>query len=198
MTAVAGKIRIIGGAWRGRRLAVADHPGLRPTPDRVRETLFNWLAGAVGGARCLDLFAGAGALGFEALSRGARGVTLVEQNRQLVRQLKAARATLDAQQAEIICADALAWLEQAQEPFDIVFLDPPFHRDYVKKTCALLANKGHLRPAAYVYTEAEPGAAPPGPALQALKQAQAGQVEYSLYRYTGEMNEFDGAVSGHV
>ena len=198
MMASAGKIRIIGGVWRGRKLTVPDHPGLRPTPDRVRETLFNWLAGAIGGARCLDLFAGAGALGFEALSRGARSVMLVEQDRQLAQQLRTARSTLDAQQAQIVCAEALAWLEQAHEPFDIVFLDPPFHREYVKKTCALLTNKGHLTPAAYVYTETEPGATPRCPALQALKQARAGQVEYSLYRYTGEMNEFDGAVPGHV
>ncbi len=193
-----GQVRIIGGAWRGRRLAVADYPGLRPTPDRVRETLFNWLAGTIGGARCLDLFAGAGALGFEALSRGARSATLVERNNRLVRQLHAARAALDAQQAEIICAEALTWLHQAHEPFDIVFLDPPFRRDYVKKTCALLSNRGHLTPTAQIYTETERGAAPPGAGWQALKQARAGQVEYSLYRYTGEMNEVDGALSGHL
>ncbi len=195
---MVGKVRIIGGTWRGRRLAVADYPGLRPTPDRVRETLFNWLADTVGGARCLDLFAGAGALGFEALSRGARSATLVERNNQLVRQLHAARAALDAQQAEIICAEALSWLQQAHEPFDIVFLDPPFRQDYVKKTCALLSNRGHLTPAAQIYTETERGAAPPGAGLQVLKQARAGQLEYSLYRYTGAMNEFDGALSGHL
>ena len=192
------RVRIIGGVWRGRKLAVADCPGLRPTPDRVRETLFNWLAGIIDGARCLDLFAGTGALGFEALSRGARAAALVERNEQLVQQLRAARATLDAQRTQIICADAFTWLEREHEPFDIVFLDPPFHRDFVKRACALLINKGHLTPAAYVYTETERGATPPGPDLQALKQARAGQVEYRLYRYTGGKNEVDGAIPGHV
>ena len=114
-----GKIRIIGGQWRGRRLPVADHAGLRPTPDRVRETLFNWLSGAVGGARCLDLFAGTGALGFEALSRGAAAAVMVEQDRQLARQLEATRALLEATGAEILHAEGLAWLAQRRDLFDI-------------------------------------------------------------------------------
>ena len=181
-----GKIRIIGGQWRGRRLPVAGRAVLRPTPDRVRETLFNWLSGSVGGARCLDLFAGSGALGFEALSRGARAAVMVEQDRELVRRLEATREDLNAERAEIIHADALAWLAQQRDPFDIVFLDPPFHREYVKKTCALLVNRGHLTPSAYVYTETERGVPPPAPGLKELKQAQAGQVEYRLYQRTSD------------
>lgn len=184
MTAVAGKIRIIGGIWRGRRLQVADRPGLRPTPDRVRETLFNWLAGSIGGARCLDLFAGTGALGFEALSRGARGAVMVEQNRELARRLQTNKAALAAASAEIFQAEALAWLGGPRDPFDIVFLDPPFHQDYVKKACALLVNRGHLAPSAYIYTETERGVASPAPGLIELKQARAGQVEYRLYQRT--------------
>ena len=184
-----GKIRIIGGEWRGRRLTVANDPGLRPTPDRVRETLFNWLAGIVPGSRCLDLFAGTGALGFEALSRGARGVVLVEKNTQLARRLEKTRSALGAGRAQIVNADAITWLARKHEPFDVVFLDPPFRQEYVKKACALLANRGHLAPAAYVYTETEPGAPTQAPGLTALKQARAGRVEYRLYQYNAEVVE---------
>lgn len=195
----AGKIRIIGGQWRGRRLPVADRGELRPTPDRVRETLFNWLSGAVGGARCLDLFAGTGALGFEALSRGAAAAVMVERDRQLARQLETTRMLLAAAGAEIVHAEGLAWLAQRREPFDIVFLDPPFYGDYVKKACAALVNSGHLTPSAYVYTETERGVAAPLPGLKELKQALAGRVEYRLYQYDGSnMNELDGNISGHV
>ena len=181
-----GKIRIIGGQWRGRKLPVADQPGLRPTPDRVRETLFNWLASSIGGARCLDLFAGTGALGFEALSRGARSAVMVERNKQLARQLQATRTLLAAAGAEIFQAEALSWLGERRGPFDIVFLDPPFHRDYVKKACALLVNRGHLAPSACIYTETERGAPAPAPGLEELKRARAGQVEYRLYQRTSD------------
>lgn len=194
-----GKIRIIGGGWRGRKLNVANQPGLRPTPDRVRETLFNWLAGSISGARCLDLFAGTGALGFEALSRGARCAVMVEENKQLARRLQTSRAALAAASAEVFQAEALAWLGEPRDPFDIVFLDPPFHQDYVKKACALLVNRGHLAPSAYVYTETERGVPSPAPGLKELKQARAGQVEYRLYQYDrSNMNEVDGNISGNV
>jgi 16S rRNA (guanine966-N2)-methyltransferase len=164
-------------------LSVADQPGLRPTPDRVRETLFNWLAGSIGGARCLDLFAGTGALGLEALSRGARCAVMVEENKQLARQLQASRAALAAASAEIFQAEALAWLGETRDTFDIVFLDPPFHQDYVKKACALLVNRGHLAPSAYIYTETERDIASSPPGLKELKRARAGRVEYRLYHY---------------
>ncbi len=180
---VPGKVRIIGGEWRGRRLAVADQPGLRPTPDRIRETLFNWLAEIVPGSRCLDLFAGTGALGFEALSRGARCAVLVEKNKRLARKLEQTRTALNARDAEVVNADAITWLADSHEPFDVVFLDPPFHHDFVKNACALLTNRGHLAPAACVYTETEPGVPSRVPGLAALKQARAGQVEYRLYQY---------------
>ena len=113
---VPGKLRIIGGEWRGRRLAVANEPGLRPTPDRVRETLFNWLAPVIPGSRCLDLFAGTGALGFEALSRGARGAVLVENNKRLARELEKTGSALNARGAEIVNGDAFAWL--ARQPWN--------------------------------------------------------------------------------
>ena len=178
-----GKIRIIGGEWRGRKLAVTGEPGLRPTPDRVRETLFNWLAAVIPGSRCLDLFAGTGALGFEALSRGACNAVMVEQNLRLVRGLQQTKAILAAGRADIIHAEAFTWLAKRGEPFDVVFLDPPFHQEYIKKACALLANRRHLAPAAYVYTETEPGVPSRVRGLKVLKQARAGQVEYRLYQY---------------
>lgn len=121
-----GKVRIISGSWRNSRLDVADLPGLRPTPERVRETLFNWLQPRLPGARCLDLFAGTGVLGFEAASRGAGSVVLVERDPSLVRRLNEAKSRLRADVVEVIQADALSWLQAAHPPFDIVFIDPPF------------------------------------------------------------------------
>ncbi len=180
-----GKVRIIGGAWRGRGLLVAAHPQLRPTPSRVRETLFNWLASVIPGARCLDLFAGAGALGFEALSRGARCVTLVERDRRLARQLAQNKAALGAERAQIVNADALAWLEQKHEPFDVVFLDPPFRGACLDRTCALLTGKGLLAAAAHVYVETERGACRQAAGLRTVRRARAGRVECSLLRPDG-------------
>lgn len=126
--AVPGHVRIIGGRWRGTRLPVADAPGLRPTPDRVRETLFNWLQPRLQGARVLDLFAGSGALGLEALSRGAREAWLVEHDPAQVESLRETVARLGAgDDAHVVRADALAWLRAPlQGRFDIVFVDPPF------------------------------------------------------------------------
>ncbi|PIQ37617.1 MAG: 16S rRNA (guanine(966)-N(2))-methyltransferase RsmD [Lysobacterales bacterium CG17_big_fil_post_rev_8_21_14_2_50_64_11] len=121
-----GKVRIIAGSWRNSRLDVVDLPGLRPTPERVRETLFNWLQPRLPGARCLDLFAGSGALGFEAASRGAGHVLLVERDASLVQRLNAAKTRLRAEQVDVVQADALHWLQMPQPPFDIVFIDPPF------------------------------------------------------------------------
>lgn len=124
-----GKVRIIAGSWRNSRLEVVDVPGLRPTPERVRETLFNWLQPRLPGARCLDLFAGSGALGFEAASRGAAQVVMVERDGTLVRNLQQTKGRLSAGQVDIIHADALEWLNTARGPFDIVFIDPPFAQD---------------------------------------------------------------------
>lgn len=123
------ELRIIGGAHRGRKLHFPDVPGLRPTSDRVRETLFNWLMPVITGARCLDLFTGSGALSFEALSRGAAEVVMVEQSTAVVKQLQTNLALLTTENAHVIQADALAYLETASGPFDIIFLDPPFNMD---------------------------------------------------------------------
>ncbi|MBS7456172.1 16S rRNA (guanine(966)-N(2))-methyltransferase RsmD [Coralloluteibacterium stylophorae] len=149
-----GSVRIVGGRWRGTRLAVGDAPGLRPSSDRVRETLFNWLQGRLAGARVVDAFAGSGALGLEAASRGAARVTLVERDPALVASLRATVARLEGAGArvEVVGGDALAWLE-AQPPasIDLALLDPPFAADLLPRTIALL--RPRLADDALVYVE---------------------------------------------
>jgi 16S rRNA (guanine966-N2)-methyltransferase len=152
---------------------------LRPTPDRVRETLFNWLAPFIDGARCLDLFAGTGVLGFEALSRGARRAVLVERDRDLAAALEEQKARLGAEGAEIVWADALAWLRASDEPFDIIFLDPPYALDLAAQCCTEIADGKHLAPAGVVYVEGGGPAVPPA-GFRIRKQARAGQVRYML------------------
>jgi len=151
----ANQVRIIAGQWRGRRLEFPDLPGLRPTPDRVRETLFNWLAPVLPGARCLDLFAGSGALGIEALSRGAAEAVLVEPQPLAVRALRENLARLKAENARVEMTDALAWLRQPATPFEIVLLDPPFGQGLLEPVCAMLERNGWLADAAWIYLEAE-------------------------------------------
>lgn len=186
----AGKLRIIGGKWRGRRLTVADYKELRPTPDRVRETLFNWLRPVIAGARCLDLFSGTGAMGFEALSRGAGSVVMVESNPALVRLIERQCRALEAQGAEIVCADALAWLRQNNDCFNIVFLDPPFREGILDEALQALVSGGHLQPGALVYIESEPGAATSDVGFKEIKQSRAGQVQYRLIEFVkGENNK---------
>ena len=147
------QLRIIGGLWKRSRLPVAAHPGLRPTPDRVRETVFNWLGQDLGGWSCVDAFAGTGALGFEAASRGAGPVVLVEQDRQLVLQLAAVKARLQAQQVRIQRGDGIAALAQlAPSSIDVVFLDPPFDAGLYEP--ALRGAAAAVRPGGFVYLEA--------------------------------------------
>ncbi|MEE2730327.1 MAG: 16S rRNA (guanine(966)-N(2))-methyltransferase RsmD [Pseudomonadota bacterium] len=159
--AAAGKseLRIIGGQWRGRRLSFSAEEGLRPTLDRYRETLFNWLMFDVEGARCLDLFAGSGALGLEALSRGARHVDFVDASPQAAQSIRQHLKTLGCQQAAVHHRPAEAWLkQQAQaqpEPYDLIFLDPPFHRDLLQPCLYLLEYRGFIQPTTKIYLEAE-------------------------------------------
>ena len=185
--------RIIGGRLRGRRLPVADRPGLRPTGDRLRETLFNWLAPSIAGSRCLDCFAGSGALGFEALSRGAARVVLIEQDRSVARQLQRNAETLQQLddggpplgQVEVITDDALGRLTQPPPcPFDIVFLDPPFQADLLQQAWLLLADNGWLAPNAMVYLEMAAATALPSlpPGWRLIRDKRAGQVRYGLAR----------------
>ena len=146
----SGQVRIIGGKWKGRKLRVAA--GVRPTPDRVRETVFNWLAPRLPGARVLDLFAGTGALAFEALSRGAAGATVVESDRRTARLLERHRDMLQAPVA-VVCADALRWLPSAEQQWDLVFLDPPFDAGLLEAALPMVAQR--LSAAGIVYAEAD-------------------------------------------
>jgi 16S rRNA (guanine966-N2)-methyltransferase len=149
-----GKIRIIGGQWRGRKIAVAEVAGLRPTADRLRETLFNWLVPFLPGARCLDLFAGSGVLGLEAISRGASECVLVERHPLALRALHDAVYMLKAENARIVAHDALHFLHQTTPlPFDIVFLDPPFASNLLPSVCQALDTDMWLQPHALIYIE---------------------------------------------
>lgn len=177
-------LRIIGGTWRGRRLRFPAAADIRPTPDRVRETLFNWLGARTAGARCLDLFAGSGALGLEALSRGAAHVAFIERDPAAARELRARLKEWQAQGARVERRDALEFLRGAPEPFDIVFLDPPFASDLLGEAARLLAG-GWLRPGALVYVEcaARAGLPPLPEGFEVLKAKRAGEVGYHLFRY---------------
>jgi len=190
-----GKLRIIGGEWRSRQLPIVDLPGLRPTTDRVRETLFNWLQNDIPGGRCLDLFAGSGALGFEAASRGAASVTMIELQNNAMQVLKSNKQLLGANQAEphnrannieLIQQNALTWLAEYQDkPFDVVFLDPPFDSDYLGKAIELLGERACLSANACVYLEcAINQQLPELPAgWEISREKKAGQVRYFLVRY---------------
>ena len=183
-TGPQGRFRIIGGEWRGRRLPVPADPDVRPTPDRVRETLFNWLAPVIAGARCLDLYAGSGALGFEALSRGAARVVFVDQAPAALRQIDASLELLAVTRGETVRMEAMRYLEGSAAQFDVVFLDPPYRRGWLAPVMARLVERGWLAPAASVYLEHEVAA--PAPSLPAgwhlFRSATAGQVRYHLAR----------------
>lgn len=178
------QLRLIGGEWRGRRLAFPDVPGLRPTGDRIRETLFNWLAPCLPGARCLDLFAGSGALGLEAASRGASRVVMLDTVPAVTRLLREHCATLGATGVTVLQADALRYLDGPAEPFDIVFLDPPFHQGLLRPCCERLESHGWLASRAWIYLELERELGEPElPAGWELHRAKtAGEVGYFLAR----------------
>jgi 16S rRNA (guanine966-N2)-methyltransferase len=180
--AQARLLRIIGGTWRGRKLRFPPSPEIRPTPDRVRETLFNWLGTRVSGARCLDLFAGSGALGLESLSRGAAHVTFVERDAAAVRELRARLAEWGASGAQVEQGDALRFLAGTGSPFDIVFLDPPFDADFLTTAAGSLERGPWLAPGALIYVECAARAGlPPLPQNWVVAKAkQAGEVGYHL------------------
>jgi 16S rRNA (guanine966-N2)-methyltransferase len=184
-------VRIIAGEYRGRRIKVPDRPGLRPTPDRVRETLFNWLGQWLDGMSCLDLFAGTGALGFEAASRGAARVVMVESDRMAFEALQATRQTIGAAGVEPILADAIQYLEKKGERFDVVFLDPPFRQNALPAVFQRLENR--LNDGARIYVESDGPTAPRG--CTELKRARAGQVSYQLFEWRGDDQ---GRLSGNV
>lgn len=186
-----GYIRIIGGIWRSRRLPVPAAEGLRPTPDRVRETLFNWLQPTLAGARCLDLFAGSGALCLEALSRGAGHVVMVEQAPYAAAALRRNLEALHAEGADVVCADAVDFLmrkpvlrENTPLSFDIVFIDPPFAGDLIARCAALIEERGWLNAGGLAYVEAPRHLKSlPLPSTWELVQSKfTGQVGYHLAR----------------
>lgn len=187
------RVRIIGGEHRGRQIVFDDGPGLRPTGDRTRETLFNWLQAGVPGARCLDLFAGSGVLGFEAISRGAREVVMLDSSDLVIRRLKENSRLLGIDdRATVIRSDALEWLAHtAARAFDIVFVDPPFAEGLVPRVLELLAQPGWLVSGSLVYVEQDlrqtDGHLPPG--WSGIREKVAGQVRYRLLRFDGQADE---------
>jgi 16S rRNA (guanine966-N2)-methyltransferase len=180
------QLRIIGGRWRGSKLNFPAVEAIRPTPDRVRETLFNWLAPVIGGARCLDLFAGSGALGLEALSRGASEVVFVDRETRIGAYLRDTLARLKSTDGKVLVGDAQRCLKEITGPFDVVFLDPPFGAGLFPAFLAQLTLPGLLAPGAFVYLESEAEAGDPVlPSGWALhRSGRAGKVGYHLVRTT--------------
>ena len=177
-TAAGNRVRIIGGSWRGRIVRFPQTEGLRPTPDRVRETLFNWLAQDLAGCRCLELFAGSGVLSLEALSRGAALAVAVDRSRTLIDALRATAQVFGGEALETHCAQAQAWIARERRDFDVIFLDPPFRDDpwaWLLPACA-----ARLVPGGYLFAEAGHALSPP-PSLAPWRSDKAGQVHYHLF-----------------
>jgi len=179
-----GSLRIIAGQWRGRKLAVLDLAGLRPTSDRIRETVFNWLQPHLGAANCLDLYAGTGALGLEAASRGAEKVTLVELNAKAATQLQSHCQTLSATQCQVHTQAASDFLEQNQQQYDIVFIDPPYQGNYWSDIAQQLMTNNSLAENALIYLEYPKQVAMPilPTQWQLIKEKKAGAVNYCLFQ----------------
>ena len=179
-----GRLRIIGGQWKRHTLHFNGGADLRPTPDAIREKLFNWLAPVIEGAYCLDLFCGSGALGFEAASRGAAQVVLVDNNRQCCEEINKNRVRLGAQQIRVHCEDALEWLARSSQAFDIVFLDPPYNSDLARRSIVRL--QAHpLAPGTMVYVETERRLKLTYPEhWEELRSGYAGQVSCRLFQIT--------------
>lgn len=180
---VPHRLRIVGGRWRGMRIDFPAIEAIRPSPDRVRETLFNWLQARIVGTRCLDLFAGSGALGIEALSRGAAAVTFVDREPQIGRHLTQTLERLGASGASVQVEDAARFLNRPPQPFDVVFLDPPFASALLQTAFTRLP-QGWLAPEAHVYVEcpADAPLPPLPPGWLVYRSKQAGQVGYHLVR----------------
>ncbi len=176
---MTGQIRIIGGRWRGRNIRFREAPGLRPTPSRVRETLFNWLGQELPEYQCLDLFAGSGALGFEALSRGAARVVMVEKHPATAKCLRDNAERLGATGAEIVAAEALHWLRRDKRCFDLIFLDPPFAGQDLELVLPLLHER--LNPGGMVYCESPEGVSE-SPFWSEFRSSRAGRVTHQLLK----------------
>lgn len=185
-----GQCRVIAGKWRGRIIRFEDAEGLRPTTDRIRETVFNWLQPYLSNSVCLDCFAGSGILGFEAISRGAADVIFVEKNSETAKNLKDTVNLLKAGDATVVQADVISWLQSSKTTtslnrgFDLVFLDPPFHSDLLAKSSALLVSNGFLAEDAIIYVEHAVDEAVVLPDnWTCLKEKKSGQVSYKLFAH---------------
>lgn len=186
-----GRLRIIGGLWRGRKLQIVETPGLRPTPDRVRETLFNWLGAEIHGSHCLDLFSGSGALGLEALSRGAGHCVFIDTAGTAITAVRQHLDSLGCGTADAFPCDGLRWLQDTPTPkkaFDIVFLDPPFQQNLLAPACELLEARAWLAATAYIYLESSAREKTPSvpPGWELKREKQAGEVRYQLFVRSGE------------
>ena len=185
MSKGSNQLRIIGGEWRGRKLRFPDVPNLRPTPDRVRETIFNWLMPVVHGARCLDLFAGSGALGLEALSRGAAFTTFVDSHKKATQALQGHLDLLNASdKAEVFQMDSIKFLNNTAHAYNLIFLDPPYHLDFMEKVVPLLEENNWLTEDAMLYLEIEKRQSLPELPVNwhKLKEKTAGEVSYFLFQ----------------
>ena len=180
MGKTSNQLRIIGGQWRGRKIEFPAIVGLRPTPNRIRETLFNWLTPTINGAICLDLFAGSGALGFEALSRGAEKVVFVDKSAIVYQYVTDTLKLLACEDGEVYCQNAEQFLDKCHQQFDIIFLDPPFYTATLEKTCALIAAKQLIKPSGYIYVETERQSLLLPDNWQILRHKTAGKVNYYL------------------
>jgi 16S rRNA (guanine966-N2)-methyltransferase len=180
-----GSLRIIGGSWRGRKLSFPEVEGLRPTGDRVRETLFNWLQPVLGGSYCLDCCAGSGALGFEAASRGAAKVSMIEADRAAFNLLSDSKALLNADQVDLFLGRVEDFLNKANTPFDVVFLDPPYQLGLWTNIARQLTDKALLNEGARIYIEYPRRQEQPElpPSWQCLREKQAGDVNYALFEF---------------
>lgn len=185
-----GSLRIVGGSWRGRKLSFPDVHGLRPTSDRIRETVFNWLQFYIGDSRCLDLFAGSGALGLEAASRGAARVDLVEADTSAYRQLQQSKQVLAADNCQLFHTQAQTFLQTASDKYDIVFVDPPYQADLWSEVAKALVDKSLLNDGARIYLEyPRQQVMPELPESWILiKDKKAGDVKYCLFEYQAEAN----------
>lgn len=186
------QLRIIGGKWRGRKLDFPSAEGLRPTGDRIRETLFNWLMPVLPGARCLDLFAGSGALGLEALSRGAAELIMLDTDLQVVKSLRQHCEKLNAEHATVQQSHAVDWLQRAAPApgFDLVFVDPPFQSDLLEPSARLLVERDFLKENALIYVEIDQRQHfTPPKQWHLFRQKSAGQVTFSLYRHSQQEQE---------
>ncbi len=186
--ASGGELRIIGGDWRSRKLRFPEAGGVRPTPARTRETLFNWLSFHIAGSRCLDLFAGSGALGLEALSRGAGTTVFVDHTPELAQALRSNLRLLKSDKGEVTCQHVGTYLAQPPpDPFDILFMDPPFRQGWLEKLFPMIADNGWVMPGSWIYVEHESDM--PTPTALANwtlhRQKTAGQVTYCLFRVEG-------------